>query len=138
MRMSADDAFFDTNVILYLFSADTAKARRAEELLASGGQISVQVLNELASVARRKLGFSWQEVIDMTTQLRRACSVAPLTVETHARGLQTAERYGMSVYDGMIVASALMAGCVTLLTEDMQDGQVIDGQLTLRNPFASG
>ena len=135
--MSADRTFFDTNVILYLFSADAAKAGRAEELLASGGQISVQVLNELASVARRKLGFSWHEVIDMTTQLQYVCPVAPLTAETHARGLQTAERYGMSVYDGMIVASALLAGCVTLLTEDMQDGRVIDGQLTLRNPFAS-
>ena len=134
--MSADKTFFDTNVILYLFSADTAKAGRAEELLASGGQISVQVLNELASVARRKLGFSWHEVIDVTTQLQHLCPVVPLTVETHACGLQTAERYGMSVYDGMIVASALLSGCTTLFTEDLQDGQVIDGQLTIRNPFA--
>lgn len=137
MLMSAVDAFFDTSVILYLFSADAAKAGRAEELLASGGQISVQVLNELASVARRNLGFSWHDVIDVTAQLQHLCPLVPLTVETHARGLQTAEHYGMSVYDGMIVAAALLAGCVTLFTEDMHDGQVIDGQLTLHNPFVS-
>jgi len=129
------NAFFDTNIILYLFSADAAKANRAEELVATGGKISVQVLNEVANVAHRKLQFSWREVIDMTTQIQLVCPVAPLTVETHARGLQTAERYRMSVYDGMIVASALLSGCATLFTEDMQDGQVIDGQLTIRNPF---
>jgi predicted nucleic acid-binding protein len=135
--MRAAKAFFDTNVILYLFSADAAKANRAEELVASGGQVSVQVLNELANVAYRKLRFSWREVIDMTTQVQLVCSVAPLTVETHARGLQTAERYGMSLYDAMIVASALLSGCAMLFTEDMQDGQVIDGQLTILNPFVS-
>ena len=135
--MRAADAFFDTNVILYLFSADEAKASRAEELIAGGGHISVQVLNELASVAHRKLGFSWREVVDVTAEVRLMFAVAPLTVESHARGLQIAERYGMSVYDAMIVASALLSGCSVLYTEDMQHGQVIDGKLTLRNPFVS-
>ena len=135
--MSAARSFFDTSVILYLFSADLTKADRAQELVASGGQISVQVLNELASVMRRKLDFSWREVIDITTQVRTMCPVTPLTVATHVRGLETAERYGMSVNDGMIVASAVLSGCATLFTEDMQDGQVIDDQLTLRNPFVS-
>jgi predicted nucleic acid-binding protein len=134
--MSAADSFFDTNVVLYLFSADATKSDRAEELLASGGKISVQVLNETAAVARRKLGMSWREVREVVTQLRAVCPVTPLTVETHERGLQVAERFGLSVYDGMIVASALLSGCAILYTEDMQDGQVIDEQLAIRNPFA--
>lgn len=133
--MSAADAFFDTNVVLHLFSADAAKSDRAEELLASGGKISVQVLNEMAAVARRKLGMSWREVREVVTQLRAVCPVMPLTVETHERGLQVAERFGLSVYDGMSVASALLSGCAILYTEDMQDGQVIDEQLAIRNPF---
>jgi predicted nucleic acid-binding protein len=133
--MRAAEAFFDTNVVLYLLSADSAKAGRAEEVLAKGGQVSVQVLNELASVVYRKLGFAWREVIDITTQVRTMCRVTPLTVETHVRGLLVAERYGMSVFDGMILASALLSGCKVLYTEDMQHGQVIDGQLTLQNPF---
>ena len=53
--MSAADVFFDTNVLLYLLSDDATKADRAESLLASGGTISVQVLNEFASVAAGKL-----------------------------------------------------------------------------------
>jgi len=128
--------FFDTNVVLYLLSADPAKAERAEELIAEGGLISIQVLNEVTAVTRRKLGMSWREVRDVLAQLRAACAVAPLTVETHERGLLVAERCRLSVYDGMIVAAALLAGCSILYTEARQDGQVIDGQLTLRNPFA--
>jgi predicted nucleic acid-binding protein len=132
----ASAIFLDTNVVLYLFSADAAKAGRAEDLMAAGGQISVQVLNELANVAHRKLGFSWPEVIDITSHVRALCPALPLTVETHTRGLETARRYQMSIYDGMIVAAALLSGCTTLFTEDMQDGQVIDDQLTIQNPFA--
>jgi len=113
--------FFDTNVVLYLLSADPAKAERAEELVAEGGLISVQVLNEVTAVTRRKLGMSWREVRDVLAQLRAACAVAPLTVETHERGLLVAERCRLSVYDGMIVAAALLAGCSILYTEARQD-----------------
>lgn len=55
MPMSGAEFFFDTNVILYLLSADPATADRAEELLAIGGVISVQVLNAFAAIAFRKL-----------------------------------------------------------------------------------
>ena len=134
--MSAVDAFFDTNVVLYLFSADAAKANRAEALLAAGGLISVQVLSEFAAVARRKLGMTWREVRDVTTQLRAVLRVAPLTIETHERGVSVAERLGLSIYDGTIVASALLSGCGILYTEDLQDGQFIDAQVRVRNPFS--
>ena len=65
------------------------------------------------------------------------CRVEQMTVEDHDRGVDLAERYGFWVYDAMIVASALLARCATLYSEDMQDGQVIDGCLTIRNPFSS-
>jgi predicted nucleic acid-binding protein len=134
--MSGADSFFDTNIVLYLLSADTVKADRAEQLIASGGQISVQVLNEVAAVARRKLAMSWREIREVIRQVRAVCHVTPLTVETHERGLQVAEHLGLSVYDGMIVASALLSGCAILYTEDLQTGRIIDQQLTIRNPFA--
>ncbi len=134
--MSRTDAFFDTNVVLYLLSANTRRADRAEALLSEGGQISVQVLNELVAVARRKFGMPWPEVRDVTMQLRAVCRVWPLTIEVHDRGTRVAERLGLSIYDGMIVASALLAGCRILYSEDLQDGQAIDRQLTIRNPFA--
>jgi predicted nucleic acid-binding protein len=127
--------FFDTNVLLYLLSADEAKANRVEELLAAGGAISVQVLNEFVAVASRKLGMTWGEIRDALSPIRAICEVAPVSLATHDRALDIAERYGFSFYDATIVASALDAGCDTLYSEDLQDGQVIEKRLTLRNPF---
>lgn len=128
--------FFDTNVLLYLLSADSAKAQRAEELVAEGGSVSVQVLNEFASVASRRLRMPIPEIRDCLEPIRSVCAVEPHTVETHARGLDVAERCGLSIYDSMIVAAALLAGCDTLCSEDLQDGQRIDG-LLISNPFSS-
>ena len=130
--MSGGEDFFDTNVVLYLLSADPAKADRAEELLAMGGTISVQVLNEFVAVASRKLRMPQTEVREILDQV---CAVEPMTIETHERALNIAERHGLSIYDALIVAAALLAGCTTLFSEDMQHGQVIDRQLTIRNPF---
>ncbi len=136
-RMSAGSKkFFDTNILLYLLSADSAKAQRAEELVAEGGRVSVQVLNEFASVASRKLRMPLAEIRECLEPIRSICAVEPVTVETHARGLDVAERRGLSIYDSMIVAAALLAGCDTLYSEDLQDGQRIDG-LLIRNPFSS-
>ena len=95
--MSATDAFFDTNVLLYLLSEDAAKADRAEDLLADGGVISVQVLNEFAAVASRKLGLAWPEIREVLGTAQALCRVEPLTMATHERGLAIAERYGFSV-----------------------------------------
>jgi len=135
--MPAAETFFDTNVLLYLLSEDTTKADRAEELVANGGVISVQVLDEFAAVASAKLGMSWSEIRDVLTPICVLCEVELLTIETHDRGIEIAERYGLSFYDAMILASALSAGCNFLYSEDLQDGQVIDRQLRIRNPFAS-
>lgn len=127
--------FFDTNVLLYLLSADTAKADRAEDLVALGGTIGVQVLNEFASVATRKLGMSHAEIRDVLEPIRAICAVMPLTLDIHDHALGLSERYGFSIYDALIVAAALADDCDTLYTEDLQDGQVIDGRLTISNPF---
>jgi predicted nucleic acid-binding protein len=133
--MSAVDIFFDTNVLLYLLSADAMKANLAEELLKDqGGIVSVQVLNEFVNVATRKLAMSFAEVREILSALRTLCVVKPLEIETHELGLELAERYRYSIYDCMILAAALRAGCSTLYSEDFQHEQVI-GSLTIRNPF---
>lgn len=133
--MSGGEAFFDTNVVLYLLSADEAKADRAEALLAIGGTISVQVLNEFAAVALRKLRMSWPEIHEVLAQVRAVCRVEALTVETHDQAAKLSERFRLPLYDSLIVAAALLAGCRTLYSDDMQDGQVIERKLTIRNPF---
>jgi len=133
--MNGAEAFFDTNVLLYLISVDEVKADRAESLIAGGGVISVQVLNEFASVAVRKHALSYQEIRDALEPIRTVCRLTPLTAETHDLGLRLAERYGFSVYDALIVAAALLADCKILYSEDMQHGQSIENRLTLWNPF---
>ena len=126
--------FLDTIVVLYLLD-DGPKADRAEALLARGGTISVQVLNEALVNCRRKAGMDWDEAGAFLAGLRQLCRVVPLTERTHDLGRAVGARYRLSVWDAMIVASALEAGCETLLSEDMQDGLVVEGVLTLRNPF---
>jgi predicted nucleic acid-binding protein len=131
-------SFFDTNVLVYLASGDVAKADRAEATLAKGGSISVQVLNELANVARRKMQMSWDETHSLLNTLRSLLTVHPFSIETHGAGLRIAERYGLSIYDSMIAASALHAGCDTLWSEDMQHGMKLDEGLRIANPFRRG
>jgi predicted nucleic acid-binding protein len=134
--MPETKAFIDTNVFLYLLSSDIEKADQAESVLQSGGIISVQVLNELVNVARRQLALPWEEINEFLYLIRSLCLTEPLTLETHSKGVYIAERYGFSVYDAMIVAAALVAGCQVLYSEDMQDGQQIDYQLQISNPFS--
>ncbi|HWH84601.1 MAG TPA: PIN domain-containing protein [Burkholderiaceae bacterium] len=128
--------FVDTNVLLYLLSGDAAKADRAEALLQGHVVISVQVLNEFANVARRKLRLDWSAVTQALLDVRRFCDVRPITLETHERGMALAKRHQLSVYDAMIAAAALDAGCQTLASEDFSAGQRFEQQLTVRNPFA--
>ncbi|MER8404318.1 MULTISPECIES: PIN domain-containing protein [unclassified Mesorhizobium] len=128
-------SFFDTNVLLHIASGDTAKADRAEAAIADGGAISVQVLNELTNVARRKMQMSWDDTHALLTTLRGLLTVHPLTLETHETGLRLAERYGLSTYDAMIASAAVHAGCDTLWSEDMQHAMALDEGLRIVNPF---
>ncbi|WP_159588483.1 PIN domain-containing protein [Chelativorans xinjiangense] len=128
-------AFIDTNVILYLASDDRQKAQRAEDIVGRGGVISIQVLNEIANAGRRKMRLSWDEVQLFIESVRGLLQVEDLTLRIHQNGLELAQRYGLSVYDGLIVASALDSGCSVLWSEDMQDGLHVEGLLRVTNPF---
>ena len=133
--MSGADPFFDTSVLLYLLSDDSDKADRIETLLSARGIVSVQVLNEFAVVALRKLKMPLNEVREILDTIRAVCAVEPVTVETHDRGLAIFERYRFSLCDSMLVAAALISGAKIVYSEDLQHGQVIDNQLRVTNPF---
>lgn len=129
-------AFFDTNVLVYAALKNDPRSEPAEELLSVGGVISVQVLNEFVSVARRKFKMPWEDVRVALQWIRILCSdTLPLTIETHEEAVRIAERYEYQIYDSLIVASALEAKCGVLYSEDLRDGQVIDGIMTIRSPF---
>lgn len=126
--------FIDSNVILYLLSIDQVKANKAEALLEAGGIVSVQVLNEVVSVCRRKLKMIWPE-IDAVMQAVKACvQIVPLTQDTHELAVQICKRYQLSFYDANICAAAQITGAKVVLSEDMQDGMVVV-DLVIENPF---
>ncbi len=127
--------FLDSNVLLYVASRDVNKAETALALIGAGGCISLQVLNDVANVAYRKMGMTWREIDEFLSLFKAVLTVHPLSVTTHETGLAVAERYGVSLYDAMTVASAMEFGCETLWSEDMHDGLQIMGGPVIRNPF---
>jgi predicted nucleic acid-binding protein len=133
--MSAE-AFLDTNVLVYALAKDDTRASVARQLLSQGGAISVQVLNEFVSVARRKLSLDWSDISEALSAIRGLCDPpTPLTLEVHEAAVALAEAHDLNIYDALIVASAQRAKCRVLYSEDMQDGRSFDGGLTIRNPF---
>jgi predicted nucleic acid-binding protein len=97
--------------------------------------LGVPTLNEFVAVAVRKLGRPWEEVLEALSAIRVLFpSPVPLTVQTHDAVLRIAGRYGYHIYDSLVIAAALEARCTTLFSEDMNDGQTMEG-LTIRDPF---
>ena len=128
-------AFIDTGVLVYAQGAGP-KSETARQVVLAGGVISVQVVNELAAVLRRQFRLEWDLVADALADVREALGpVRPIDVDIHLRALDLARSHGFGFQDALIVASALAAGCDTLLTEDLQAGRRIAG-LNIVNPFA--
>jgi predicted nucleic acid-binding protein len=126
--------FWDTNVFVHAFVSGP-KQQIARRRLASGGIISVQVLNEFANVMVRKMRQPWADVERFLSVIRgRFPTVAPLTIQTHAAALALARDHSIAFYDALIVASALSAGCARLFTEDMQHRRRF-GDCVVVNPF---
>ena len=127
--------FFDTNVLVYAFLSTDPRHGTARTLAAGGGVFSVQVANEFVDVARRKMRWEWEDVVAMLAAFRAWFGTpVPLTHETHVLAVEVARRHGLRIYDGLILSAAKQAGCRILYTEDLQDGQTIEGVL-VRNPF---
>lgn len=129
------ERFFDTNILIYAFAAGDRRSARAEALLAEGGVIGVQVLNEFTNVVRRKLDWEWGQVeAALAVIVELTGSVHPLTIQIHGQAVKLARSHALSFYEALIVAAAADAGCRELLSEDLQDGRKF-GSLTVRNPF---
>lgn len=126
--------FLDSNILVYAVT-DHPRAALAQAAVQDGHVISVQVLNEFANVARRKLGRSPAEIRQASTRFRAVLEVLPVTLELHDAALSLCERYAFSFFDALIVATALEAGCTTLHTEDLQHQLLVNKQLRVLNPF---
>lgn len=129
------DRFLDTNILIYAFAAGERRNARAEALMAEGGVIGVQVLNEFTSVVRRKLSWDWTQVDAALAVIRELLGPArPLTADIHTHAVKLARGSTLSFYDALVVAAAADAGCRLLFTEDLQHGRKF-GAVTVENPF---
>lgn len=133
-------AFLDTNVLVYLFDRDTpAKQQRAREVLAAEGgsaSVSTQVLQEFYVTVTRKLGQPLAEK-DAEAAVRdlAALEVVPIDTPLVLAAIARSRADRLSLWDALVVESALRSGCRRLLTEDLQDGRLF-GRLRVENPFA--
>jgi len=130
--------FADTNLFIYAESQDQDKSSRAIEIIQDAPVISSQVVNETVSVLVRKHGFLLSEAHEIAESLLDLCEVVAVDADTIRKAIDLAKRYSLSHWDSLIIAAALLADCRTLFSEDLQHGQVFDGQLTVTNPFETG
>lgn len=136
--MSEGRAFVDTNVLVYLYSNDDhAKRERAYQMLdAYPCMTSVQVMTEFASVCTRKTDMP-THLIDRAMQKigTRYCYICDVSMDTLSSALGIRERFGYSYYDSIVIASAACHRCSYLFSEDLRDGQMVDG-VEIVNIFA--
>jgi predicted nucleic acid-binding protein len=127
--------FLDTNILIYTIAGPPEKSDIAEQILSQGGIISVQVLNEFATVARRKYHLPWPEIREIIDNFSNFLNVVPLTAKTNETALNLAERYNLAFYDAVIAAAAHLADCTILYSEDMHHGFQLTKTLRVQNPF---
>lgn len=132
---AAERIFIDSNIVLYALDADQQKRELAWRLLFSRPYISLQVVNECSNVLNRKRQWQVRDIAQALDKILRFVSVEYSDIATIRLAWKLQERYRFSYYDSLILAAALSAGCSTLYSEDMQHEQVIEGRLTIVNPF---
>lgn len=134
--------FLDTNIFVYSFDDSApAKQKIARQLIKDAlesqrGIVSTQVVQEFLNVAQRKFATPLTNTdarLYVSTVLSPLCQHTP-TIRFYDFALLLQAEVGFSLYDTLIVAAALDAGCKTLCSEDMQNGQIIRG-MTILNPF---
>lgn len=137
--MSVGKAFFDTNVLLYVYSnADPWKQARAVSLYREHAQdghilLSTQVVQEFIVAALRKLALPRQQVREIAMTLLDSPLVVVGALHIQA-AMENADRFNISFWDALIVAAAETGGAEVLYTEDLNDGQRY-GAVLARNPF---
>lgn len=132
-----DRAFLDTNLLVYLYTSTELEKRDVVTNLVQNVKphISTQVLKELANTLRKKFKLEWPKITAVLEEVSSNFTIHLNTPTTISAAVEVAERYQYSFYDSLIIAAALEVGGTELYSEDMQDGQIINGYLTIVNPL---
>jgi len=132
-----DKVFVDTNVIVYLYSEDEAD-KQSCALAATALYdcvTSTQVLNEFSNICLKKLKMPTEIIESAIDEISKEFDVELIDSKTIKKALKLHKKYNFSYYDCLILASALAYGCQYLLTEDLNNGQIIENSLKIRNIF---
>jgi predicted nucleic acid-binding protein len=137
MKLMNDRAFLDSNILVYTYSnTERDKQEIARNLIIKNNtHISTQVLQELCNIVTKKFKFSYNVAVQVIEECSRNSNVYVNTGSTVVRACHIADRYGFSFYDSLIIAAAIESDCSILYSEDMRDGQMIEGLVTIMNPF---
>ncbi|PZU50703.1 MAG: VapC toxin family PIN domain ribonuclease [Sphingomonas sp.] len=129
--------FLDTNILIYAIDHGSLHRQTALNLMVLANRIAVQSMNEYAHVCYRKLRMEWPDVQLGLSASLGLCAELPnaLTLHTHELGLWAAQRYQLAIHGALLIAAALSVNCTTFWSEDLHHGLIIDGRLTIRNPF---
>ena len=132
-----DKVFIDTNILVYYIGDDETKKLKTKDIIVSYPEsvISSQVISEFASVCLSKNLLPEEEVQTLSEGFMDSFEFSPVIESTINRALQIRKSYKYSFWDCLIVAVAMETNCTILFSEDMQDGQMIDGSLKIVNPF---
>ena len=135
--MTESKYFFDTNLLVYLYSKEPKSAIVEKLIHAHFGQIclSIQVLNELYSVLTRKNLKSKEEAQIIINDLIENYKIYCIDEQCIKRAMALHIQYHFSYWDSLIIAAALEVGCTTLYSEDLQPDRTIEERLTILNPF---
>lgn len=132
-----DKIFIDTNVLVYFISAEENRKVKAKEVIFSGKDvyISSQVMSEFISVCFSKSLLEPEDISALVDNFLESLRFSSVDESTIKKSLRIKKDFNYSYWDSLIIASALENNCSVLYTEDMQDGQIIDNELTIVNPF---
>ncbi len=131
-------AFLDTNILIYFYSENEVHKRNASchALNNYNCVTSTQALNEASNVWLKKYGWSSEKIKKHLDNIELICDkIVSIQKDTINKALDLKDCYGYSYYDCLMLASALEYKCNVILTEDMSDGQLIDNELKIINPF---
>lgn len=135
--MSADKAFIDTNVFIYIQRTDEPdKTNISEKTIAFFDCItSTQVLNETCNILTKKYPTAKEKIKRVLLSIEEICTIVTMTIDYPVKALDYHFKYSISYYDALIVVAALEANCKYLISEDMQDGLIIDKKLQILNIY---
>jgi predicted nucleic acid-binding protein len=137
MADKADNVFIDTNILIYAYS-ETESEKKEKVLSLLENEIiclSTQVINEFIWIMHGKFNIDMNSLKMITDNFFEIYSMSLLNHSTIVKAIDTALQYKFSYWDSLIVASALESNCAILYTEDLQHGQIINGSLSIINPF---